>query len=597
MSESRDPRFLSLYHDALSGRLSRRQVLRRGAALGLSTGAVGVLLAACGGTSTGGTTTAATGTTSTSSGGASGAASTASASTSAASPTTAAVGGGTAKQGGSITIGTLGEASSINPIAGAESEGTWRTQMLFDQLVTVDPSTLKPAPSIAKSWDVNNLTYTFHLRDNVKFSDGTGLTADDIAFTIKAMIDKKNASQYQSYYLSIQGANDYASGTATDVSGIKVVDPMTISLTLANPDAAFIFNLRFVKPIPSKMLQGKDLSKASKDPFWQKPIGAGPFQFVSWTTGGDFVASRNPNYYGAPMPYLDKFTHRVIADSDSLVNALLSGGIDGTIYADPGASKQIQSNSGLNVLTPPFAEVDGWTYSFKNAYLAKKEVRQAVAYALDMTQFAKDSLYDLGKPATGPILPNMYAYDKTLKPTAYDPEKAKSLLQQAGTPPAGIVFATNQGNVLRQDYLTYTQQALAKVGWNITPKLIEWATLVKMSQDKNFDAVTGPVAIYSNLDPSSLYTSYLTDASGNYMGYSNPQLDTLLKQAKQELDIAKQIPLYAQIQQILVEDMPANYSWYRPYIHVVSKKFAGYVVQNVLPEGVFNALQTVYVNG
>ncbi|HET9016304.1 MAG TPA: ABC transporter substrate-binding protein [Thermomicrobiaceae bacterium] len=595
MGELRDSRFLNLYHDVLSGRLSRRQVVRRGMAIGLSAPAIAALLAACGGSSTpAATTSTSSGTSTASTSGSSAATST---SGSAASPTAASVGGGTAKQGGSIIIGTLGEASGINPIVGAESEGTWRTQMMFGQLVKVDPATLKPAPDIAKSWDVSNLTYTFHLQPNAKFSDGSDLTADDVAFTFKAMIDPKNASQYQTYFMSIAGAKEYASGSATDVSGIKVIDPKTISVTLANPDAAFNFNLRYLMPVPSKLLQGKDLSKASKDPFWQHPVGAGPFQFVSWTTGGDFVAKRNPNYYAAPMPYLDQFTHRVIADSDSLVNALLSGGIDGTIYADPGASKQIQSNSNLSVLTPPFGEVDGWTYNFKNAYLAKKEVRQAVAYALDMSQFAQDSLYGLGKPATGPILPSVYAYDKTLKPWPYDPQKAKSLLQQAGTPPAGIVFATNQGNVLRQDFLTYTQQALAKVGWNITPKLIEWATLVKMAQDKNFDAVTGPISIYSNLDPSSLYNNYLTGGSGNDMSYSNPQVDSLLKQAKQELDINKQIPIYAQIQQLLVQDQPANYAWYRPYIHVVAKKFAGYVVENVLPEGVFNSLQTVYVKG
>ena len=467
--------------------------------------------------------------------------------------------------------------------------------MLYDQLVGVDPASLKPGPGIAKSWDVSNLTFTYHLQENAKFSDGSDVTADDVVFAMKGTLDKKTASPYQSYLFSIQGAQDYTNGTAQDVSGIKIIDAKTVQVTLATADTSFLFNLRFIRPVPSKILQGKDLSLASKDPFWQNPVGAGPFKFVSWTTGADFVAARNDNYYGAPKPYLDKFTHRAIADSDSLANALLSGGIDGTIYANPATDQQLKSNSDLKVLVPPFSEVDGWYFNVKKPYLAKKEVRQAVAYAMDMVQFSKDSLFGLGAPGVGPILPGNYANDKSLKPWPYDLEKAKSLIQQAGTPPDGIVFAANQGNVLRQDFVTYTQQQLSKIGWNITPKLLEWATLVNNTQSKNFDVVCGPGSTYVALDPGELYQQYATDGSENDMGYSNPDLDKLLTQVRQELDINKQIPIYTQIQQILVDAFPSTYAWYRPYIHVFKTKFAGYTDQNVLVEGVFNDLQNWYV--
>ncbi|HLI50454.1 MAG TPA: ABC transporter substrate-binding protein, partial [Thermomicrobiaceae bacterium] len=342
----------------------------------------------------------------------------------------------------------------------SESEGTWRCQMLYGQLVAIDSKTLKPGPDLAKSWDMNGLVFTFHLQDNIKFSDGSPLTADDIVFTLEGIVSKKSASPNQSYFLSIQGANDFANGTADSISGVKAVDPQTVQITLAKPDASFLFNCRLVCPLPSKQLQGADLSAATKITFFQKPVGAGPFKFVSWNVGGDFVAERNTYYYGAPMPYLDKFTHRVIADSDSLVNALLSGGIDGSIYPDPGGAQQLKAVSDLNVLVPPFGEIDGWYFNFKNPYLAKREVRQAVAYAMDMEQFSKDSLYGLGAPAVGPLIPGNYAFDKALKPWPYDLDKAKSLLQQAGTPPSGIKFACNQGNVLRQDFLTYTQSQL-----------------------------------------------------------------------------------------------------------------------------------------
>ncbi|HET9016302.1 MAG TPA: ABC transporter substrate-binding protein [Thermomicrobiaceae bacterium] len=588
-----DPRVTRLYLAAIQGRIGRRALIRRAAALGLSGPIVASLLAACGGSSASPTTsTAATSTSSTSPGGTSGTPG----ASGAASPTAASVGGGTAKQGGSIIIGTLGEASGINPIIASQSEDLFRCQQLFGQLVAIDPATLKPVPDLASSWDISNLTFTFHLQPNAKFSDGSDMTADDIAFTMKAILAKATASPNQTRLVSIQGAKEYTAGTATDVPGIKIVDPKTLAVTLTNADSSFLLNMRYVMPVPGKQLQGKNLGKGSTDPYFQHPIGAGPFQYVSWNVGGDFVAKRNPHYYAAPKPYLDQFTHRVIADSVSLVNALLSGGIDGSIYADPSGTAKLKADGNLKVLVPPFGPPDGWQFNFKNAYLAKKEVRQAVAYALDMTQFAKDSLYGLGGPGTGPIAPGSYAYDKSLKPWPYDLEKAKSLLQQAGTPPSGITFVSNQGNVLRQDFLTYTQAQLSKIGWNITPQLIEYATLVDRIINKTYDvAESEEVGSGANIDPGELFNIYSTGGSENTTGYSNPQLDTLLKQAKEELDLTKQVPLYAQIQQILYNDLPATYSWYRPFIHVVASKFAGYTVTGALPEGVFADLANFYV--
>ena len=108
-----------------------------------------------------------------------------------------------------------------------------------------------------------------------------------------------------------------------------------------------------------------------------------------------------------------------------------------------------------------------------------------------MTQFSKDSLYGLGKPGIGPIAPGNFAFDKDLKPYPYDLDKAKALIKQAGTPPADISFITNKGNVLREDFLTYTQAQLDKIGWKIKPEAIEFATLIDRVTKKDFDAEGG----------------------------------------------------------------------------------------------------------
>src|SRR5262245_24454702 len=214
-----------------------------------------------------------------------------------------------------IIIGTLGEAHTINPFLTDDSEGDWRCKQLFDEFVRTNPTTYAQEPGIAAEWALEDLTYTFTLQPNAKFSDGTDVTADDVKFTIEGFIAKETGSSRQSKFLTIDGAEAYAEGTADDVAGIKVVDPKSLTITLAKPDAPFLFNLRYIFVVPKAQLEGKSLVD---DAFFQNPVGAGPFVFESWETGADFVATRNPNYWQEGKPALASFTHRTIPDANSL---------------------------------------------------------------------------------------------------------------------------------------------------------------------------------------------------------------------------------------------------------------------------------------
>ena len=185
--------------------------------------------------------------------------------------------------------------------------------------------------------------------------------------------------------------------------------------------------------------------------------------------------------------------------------------------------------------------------------------------------------------------------DKDLKPHPYDLDRAKALLQQAGPPPANVEFIVNKGNVLREDFLTYTQAQLQKLGWSINAQAIEFATLIDRRTKKDFQ-VEGVDFVGVTVDPGELYDQFGTGGSGNYNNYSNPQLDDLLKKAKQELDIEKQKALYKQIQATIVDDLPFYFAWYRPFLHAVKKKFTGYV-DSAGEYGVFSELETVSISG
>jgi peptide/nickel transport system substrate-binding protein len=472
-----------------------------------------------------------------------------------------------------IIIGTLGEANSINPFLTDESEGDWRCKMLFDEFVRTN-ETYVQEPGIAAEWTLDNLTYTFKLQPTAKFSDGTDVTADDVAFTIMGFIAKETGATRQSKFLTIEGAEAYAEGTADGVSGISVVDPKTLSITLSKPEAPFLFNLRYIFVVPKAMLEGKSLVD---DPFFEAPVGAGPFVFESWETGADFVATRNQYYWQEGKPALASFTHRTIADANTLVLALESGDIDASNYPAPTAKEQLEANEDLTVIIPPFSSPNGWGFNLKNEWLAKKEVRQAIARALDTETFAADSLLGIGKPGNGPIAPDSWAYDKDLQPIPYDVEAAKALIAESGMPEGTqIRFMVNQGNVLREDWLTYSQQALQEIGIEVVPEVIEYATLTeRVTTTQDFD-VEGVGFAGVTADPSELYDQLHTGSSGNYYGYSNPELDTLLEQAREELDQEAAKELYKQIQAIIMEDVPMFFAWYRPFLHVVRKGYEGY---------------------
>lgn len=479
------------------------------------------------------------------------------------------------EDGPSILIGTLGEASTINPFLSNDSEADFRCKMLFDDFVHIAPDSYLPLPGIAAEWTLDNLTYVFKIQPNAKFSDGTDLTADDVAFTIKGMLAKTTGSPQQTKYLSIEGAQAYVDGTAPEVSGITISDPKTLQITLASPDAPFLFNLKYIRVVPRAMLDGKNLTD---DAFFQNPVGAGPYVFESWQTDADFVATANPNYWQAGKPALARFTHRTIPDSQSLVTALLAGDIDGSNYPNPGQKAELEEDveANLAVMVPPFTSPDGFQFNLAHEWLSKKEVRRAIAMSLDMKQFAQDSLYGLGAEGIGPIAPDSWAYDTSLQPIPYDPEGAKALIAQSGMP-AGteIRFMANRGNLLREDFVTYAQQALEPLGIAVQAELIEYATLIDRVENKDYD-VNGVVFGGVTAEPSELAEQFGTGASGNYSNYSNPELDTLLTQAKAEPDIEKAKVIYAQIQAILMEDMPIFFAWYRPFLHTVKKTYTGY---------------------
>lgn len=484
-----------------------------------------------------------------------------------------------------IIIGTLGESPNINPFIAQDSEENWRCVQLFDELVRIDPESYEVVPGLAASWELEDLAITLHLND-VQFSDGTPLVAEDIKFAIEGHLNPQTASPRQSNYAAIKGAEEMIAGSADAAEGVVVVDDKTVRIELTKPEAALLFNLRYVRPVPREQLAGKNLNN---DTWFQKPVGAGPFVFESWDVGADFVMLRNDNYFEDGKPAISKVTHRVIADGQSLVLALLNNEIDGSNYPSPTGKAELEGNADLAVMVPPFNSANGWMFNTRHELLGNRDVRRAIAMGLDREQFAADALLGLGQAAVGPLAPDSWAFDASLEPLPFDPEQAKSLIQGAGAENAEFSFVVNAGNIQREDWLIYSEQMLKNIGIVVKPETVEWATLVeRVTVRHEFDVAGGDWA-GATAEPTLLWDQFHTDGAVNRSGYSNAELDALLDQARETIDPEAAKPIYSQIQSHIVEENPFFFAWYRPFLHTINKRFANYTDSG--SEGLFYTLK------
>ncbi len=327
--------------------------------------------------------------------------------------------------GQGIIIGTLGEASTINPFQTDESEGDWRCKMLFDEFVRPDPETYAPNPGIAASWKIDGLSFIFAIQPDATFSDGSDLTADDVKFTLEGFLNPETASPRLVKFAKIAGADEFAAGTAEGVSGVEVIDPKTVKITLAEPDSAFLYNMRYLFVVPKVLLEGKDIGNASTEAFFQSPVGAGAYVYESWVVGADFVATANPNFWETDEPHISQFTHRTIADAAALVSALESGDIDGSLYAAPTLVGELEANENLTILVPPFSSPNGTLFNCREAPLDNPQVRRAIAMAVNVPEYVSTSLLGLGDAGLGPIAPDSWAFDETLEPIPFDAERRR----------------------------------------------------------------------------------------------------------------------------------------------------------------------------
>lgn len=464
--------------------------------------------------------------------------------------------------------------TNLDPRIGLDAQSERIDELIFDDLCTRDEH-LNVQPGLAERWEIPNpLTYVFHLHQGVKFHDGRPLTSRDVKWTFDSLLQGKIRSTKAAAY--------------RPVDHIDAPDDYTVVFHLKEPFATLLWNVSDgaigIVPYGS----GEEIS--------QNPMGSGPFRFVSAEPDKEVIIERNDGYWGA-QARLKRVRFAVIPDATTRALELRKGSADIAVTSLTGDMVlALERASNLEVLHAPGTVLAYLAFNTRDPILKNVRVRQAVAYAIDRTPMIHYLLRDFARPAYSLLPPGSWAYNGDVPHYDYNPDRARQLLEQAGYPTVNGVrlhltmkTGTDENTRLMAAVL---QQQLRDVGIALDIRTFEFATFFS-------DVTRGAYQVHSlrwvggNEDPDIFeyvfHSAKFSPHGANRTYYANPRVDALIDQARGELDQNTRKQIYAEIQQILAEDLPYINLWYLDNVMVHTRR-----VQNLTlnPPGNYDFLKT-----
>ncbi len=457
----------------------------------------------------------------------------------------------------SAVVGITQDLDSLDPHK-AVAAGT--DEVLFN----VFEGLVKPSadgtlvPAVAKEYAIapDGMSYTFTLRENVKFHNGEVVTADDVVYSVKrcaGLLDNKDPEVVVESALSV-------------ISAVEKVGEDTIVLNLSEPNTELLGFLTCAIIPEEYSEQGS------------APVGTGPYKFVSYTPLNSFVVERFEEYYGE-KPYLEKVTFKICASNDAAFMELLSGSIDIFPYLTDEQAAQLTDEYNLEVGSTNVVQAMFLNNDFEP--FADLKVRQALCYAVD-----KEELLNIVGGGRGHVIgSNMFPnfgvyYDETLENYyTYQPEKAKELLKEAGYDESNpLTFTVKVPS--NYDIHVATSQVLAeqykKVGVQAEIQLIEWsAWLTDVYRSRDYEATI--VALDSALAPSDVLKRYVSTAKNNFVNYESAKFDEVFANALASTVDSEKVALYKETQKLLTEDAASVYLQDGAKLVAVNKKFTNFL--------------------
>lgn len=438
--------------------------------------------------------------------------------------------------------------ANLDPRIGTDAQSQHLDSLIFSGLVALDAQ-LNFVPDLAESWETPDpRTYVFHIRRGVRFHNGQPLTSADLKFTFDSILSGAVKTPKRGSYRLVES--------------VAAPDDATLVFHLREPYASFLGNV--VRPAIGIVPRGSGAD------FAQHPIGTGPFRFVSARTDEEVVLDRNPDYFGAP-PKIERVRFRIVPDAMTRALELRKGSADVAINSmTPDMVGALARDPELEVAQSPGTVLAYIAFDCEDPALARREVRQALAYATDRETLIRHLFRGQARAADNLLPPNSWAYEPDVQLYNYDPARAEQLLDAAGfhRSPDGVrMHLTLKSSTEESVRLlgAALQEEWRRVGVALELRPLELATLLSDISRGSFQLYT--LRWVGANDDSDIFefvfsSKKIPPDGANRGRYRNPQLDALLEAGRVEMDPIKRKGIFSQVQKIIAEEEPYLNLWF-----------------------------------
>ncbi|MBB4825357.1 ABC-type transport system substrate-binding protein [Sporosarcina luteola] len=461
-------------------------------------------------------------------------------------------------KGNSILVfGRGSDSTSLDPSRVTEGETFKVTVNIYETLLNFGEEDTTVQPGLAEEWETSEdgLTYTFHLREGVKFHDDTDFNAEAVVknFERWANGDADMFPYYSSMFGGFKGDAEHV------IDSVTAEDEKTVVIKLKRPQAPFLKNIAmsmFAIASPTAFEKGDDQ-------FERNPVGTGPFKFVDWKPNDTITIEKFDKYWQEGLPKLDKVVFKSVPDNSNRLNALIKGEIDLADGINPADGEKIESNEELQLVERPSMNVGYLGLTVTRPPFDKKEVRQALNYAINKEAIIDSFFEGRADIAKNPMPPSISGYNEDIEPYEYNPEKAKELLAKAGLAD-GFDMELWAMPVPRpympdgQKVAEVIQSNLADIGVNAKIVTYEWATYLDKASKGEADAfMLGWTGDNGDAD-NFLYVLLDEDniGSNNYTYFKNDEMHDLFIKAQTEVDETIRNEYYKKAQEIIHDEAP-----------------------------------------
>ena len=461
---------------------------------------------------------------------------------------------------------------NLDPRIGIDATSERLVQLLFSSLVKRSRD-FRVEPDLALRWDIPNpTTYVFHLRDDAFFHDGRKVTARDVVYTFRSLLDGS--------------VKTTKSGTFRPVQSVEAPDDRTVVFKLKEPFAPFLSNLTRgnVGIVP----EGSPPSVALN------PIGSGGFKFVRYVPDGEVVLARHDAYYGDKAS-ISTVVFRIVPEAVVRALELRKGSVDIALNVlPPDTVEVLRGDANLEIMEAPGTNYQYIAFNMKDPLFSDLRIRKAIAYAIDRDKIIRYLWRNYARAATGVIPPGNWAYAGDVMNYPHNPEFARDLLRETGRTDLSFTFRTSTDETSRL-LATVFQQQLNEVGIDMNIQSNEAATFSADIERGNFQAYSRRW-IGGNNDPdifNLIFHSAMTPPNGANRGfYGNPEVDRLIGIGRLETDLEKRRVAYQRIQHIAAEELPYVSLFYLNNVAVLNRRVKG---MTLYPAGEYEFLTGIEI--